>query len=321
MRVVFLDRDTIGPAVELNRPSFAHEWQAYPRTAPDDVAERLRTADIAITNKAPIGATVLDAAPNLKMIAVAATGYDCVDVAACRARGVVVANVRGYATTTVPEHVFALLLALRRSIIGYKQDTAQGAWGAAQQFCFFAHPIGDLRGAQLGIVGNGALGRAVAAIAQHGFGMQVAYLDHARVTDALRAADRFLPLEELLATSDCISLHCPLTSTTEGMFGIEQFRAMRRSAIFVNTARGALVQEAALVAAIEQGLIAGAGVDVLAKEPPPDDHPYMSLMARPNFLMTPHVAWASDSAMQTLWGQVIGNIENFRAGNPSNTVA
>ena len=320
-RIVFLDRDTIGPSVEITRPSFEHEWIEYDRTAPDQVADRLSGADMAVTNKAPIGPAELQAAPNLKMIAIAATGYDVIDVAACRDRGVVVSNVRGYAVNSVPEHAFSLILALRRSIVGFRQDVANGEWWRAQQFCFFNHSIEDLRNSRLGVVGEGVLGQSAAAIGKNGFGMEPVFLDHEFVGDEARASGTFVSFDELLETSDAITLHCPLLPSTQGMFGIEAFRKMKRDAVIVNTARGGLIQESALVQAIEEGLIGGAGIDVLAKEPPADDHPFIRLLGRPNFILTPHVAWASGAAMQTLWDQVVAHIENFHAGKPSNAVA
>ncbi len=319
-RIVFLDRDTIGPSVQVRRPDFDHEWIEYDRTAPELVAERLAGADIAITNKAPIGARELAAAPNLKMIAIAATGYDVIDLEACKERGVVVSNVRGYAVNTVPEHVFSLILSLRRSIIGFRRDVANGEWQKAAQFCFFNHPISDLRGSRLGIVGEGVLGQSVAAIGRNGFGMEPVFLDHEYVSDEARKDGVFVSKDELLETSDAISLHCPLLPSTRDMFGIEQFRQMKRTAIIVNTARGGLIEDAALARALDEGLIGGAAIDVLAVEPPPDDHPFFKLLERPNFILTPHVAWASDEAMQTLWDQVVEHIGNFHAGAPSNVV-
>lgn len=320
-RIVFLDRATIGPSVDVTRPAFAHEWVEYDRTAPEQVADRLANADIAITNKAPIGAEELSRAPNLKMISIAATGYDIVDLDACRTRGIIVSNVRGYAVNTVPEHVFSLILALRRSIVGYRRDVANGEWQRARQFCFFNHPISDLRGSRLGIVGEGVLGQSVAAIGKNGFGMDVVFLDHDNVGDEVRRTGAFVSKDELIETSDVITLHCPLLPSTRDMFGIEQFRKMKSTAIIVNTARGGLIQDAALAEAVNDALIGGAAIDVLSVEPPADDHPFFKLLEKPNFILTPHVAWASDQAMQTLWHQVIAHIENYHAGTPSNVIA
>ena len=319
-KIVFLDRDTIAPHVNVRQPAFEHEWVVHDRTQPDQVRERLAEATIAITNKAPIRADTLAACPKLKMIAIAATGTDIVDVKECTAREVVVSNIRGYAVDTVPEHTFALILALTRAVIGYRQDVASGEWLKADQFCFFNHRIGQLNGSRLGIIGEGSLGSSVAQIAAAGFGMEPVFMDHAYVTDEARQQKTFLPLDQFMATSDIITVHCPLTPDTENLLNRDAFKLMKNTAIVINTARGAVINEADLTEAIESGAIAGAGIDVLASEPPANDHPYIKLLDRPNFILTPHVAWASTQAMQTLSDQMIDNIENFAAGKPSNVV-
>ena len=319
-KIVFLDRDTIAPHVNVRQPAFEHEWVVHDRTQPDQVRERLAEATIAITNKAPIRADTLAACPKLKMIAIAATGTDMVDIADCTARGIVVSNIRGYAVDTVPEHTFALILALTRAVIGYRQDVAGGEWLKADQFCFFNHRIGQLNGSRLGIIGEGSLGSSVAQIAAAGFGMEPVFMDHAYVTDEARQQKTFLPLDQFMATSDIITVHCPLTPDTENLLNRDAFKLMKNTAIVINTARGAVINEADLTEAIESGAIAGAGIDVLASEPPANDHPYIKLLDRPNFILTPHVAWASTQAMQTLSDQMIDNIENFAAGKPSNVV-
>lgn len=319
-RIVFLDRDSMAPYTEIRRPAFAHEWVEYDRTRADLVAERLRGAHIAITNKVSIDAAQLAELPELKMIAVAATGTDMLDVAACEAQGIIISNIRGYAINTVPEHAFALILGLRRSISAYHCDIANGEWLRADRFCLFTHPIEDLHGKQLGVLGEGALGSAVAAIGENGFGMRAAFLDHEFVSDDARRSKSFLPLDDLLATSDVLSVHCPLTPATHHLLNLNAFKRMKPTALVVNTARGAVIKEDDMVAAIKGGLIAGAGIDVLDGEPPAVDHPYMALMDRPNFILTPHVAWASREAMQALADQMIDNIENFAAGKPSNVV-
>ncbi|MGI9411531.1 MAG: NAD(P)-dependent oxidoreductase [Hyphomicrobiaceae bacterium] len=233
---------------------------------------------------------------------------------------VVVSNIRSYASNTVPEHVFSLILALRRSIIGYRQDVANGEWQRAGQFCFFNHPISDLRGSRLGVIGEGVLGQSVAAIGKNGFGMDVVFLDHEFVSDEARQENTFVGKDELIETSDTITLHCPLLPSTRDMFGIAQFRQMKSTAIIVNTARGGLIQDTALAEALNHDLIGGAAIDVLSAEPPADDHPFFNLLEKPNFIPTPHVAWASSQAMQILWDQLIGHIENYHAGAPSNVI-
>jgi glycerate dehydrogenase len=263
----------------------------------------------------PIRRAALEQLPNLKMIAVAATGYDVIDVDACRERGVAVANIRNYAVHTVPEHSFALIFALRRNLIAYREDVLRGRWQAQDQFCFFDHPIHDLYGSTIGIFGEGVLGQGTAAIAK-ALGMRVLFADH----PPPKSPDvEFTDPEVVFAESDIISLHCPLTPSSRNFIGLEQFKKMKRSAILINTARGGLVDEHALKTALETGLIAGAGFDVLTKEPPKDGNPLLDIKT-PNFILTPHVAWASDGAMQFLADQLIDNIECFIAGKPQHLV-
>lgn len=311
--IVFLDRSTL--QARVRRPRFEHTWQEYPVTNASELVDRLGEATVAITNKVPLRTEALKLLPKLRMIAIAATGYDVVDIDYCKGRGIAVANIRNYAVHTVPEHAFALITALRRSLLAYRQDVERGRWQQADQFCFFDHPIRDLYGATLGIVGEGALGQATANIAR-GFGMKVLFADHAPPK-----ADGvvFTPFEEVLAQSDVISLHVPLTAETRNMIGVEQFRKMKRTAILINTARGGLVDERALIQALTEGLIAGAGFDVLTTEPPKQGNPLLELRM-PNFILTPHVAWASDGAMQFLADQLVDNIEAFVSGKPQNLV-
>jgi glycerate dehydrogenase len=316
LKVVFLDRDTIGPAVTISRPDFPHEWVEYGKTAPEDVSARISDADIVITNKAPVPEQAMEGAPRLRMIAVAATGYDIVDLAAAKARGITVSNVRGYAVNTVPEHTFALIFALRRSVIGFRQDVIAGEWQRANQFCFFNHPIRDLAGSTLGLFGRGTLGQSVARIAE-ALGMKVIF---AARKGAGQVGPGYHSFDEVLETADIISFHMPLTPETRNLIGIQEFRQMRRRPLIINTARGGLVNEADLVQALDEGLIAGAGFDVLTKEPPAPDNPLLTILDRPNVIVTPHVAWASDEAMQSLWALVIDHLENFQKGSPSNVL-
>jgi glycerate dehydrogenase len=316
LKIVFLDRDTIGPSVTITRPEFAHEWIEYGKTPEDQIAARIADADIVITNKAPVRGTSIAQASRLKMIAVAATGYDVIDLAAAKKHGVVVSNVRGYAVNTVPEHTFALIFALRRSIIGFRQDVIDGEWQRANQFCFFNHPIKDLAGSTLGIFGGGTLGKSVARIGE-ALGMTPLF---AARKGSLEVAPGYTAFNDVLERADIITFHMPLTPETRDMIGIEDFRRMKRKPLVINTARGGLVNEADLVTALNEGLIGGAGFDVLTKEPPAPDNPLLAVLDRPNVIVTPHVAWASDEAMQSLWAQVIGHAENFENGAPSNVL-
>jgi glycerate dehydrogenase len=315
-RIVFLDRATIGPRIRVRPPSFAHALVEHDETEADQVVERLAGAAIAITNKVPIPAAAIAALPDLKLIAVAATGTDCVDKAACAARGIAVTNIRGYAINTVPEHTFALILALRRNLVAYRDSVLAGRWQQSGQFCFFDHPIRDLAGARLGIIGEGVLGQRVADIGR-AFGMETMFAAH---KERSGLGPLYTPWDEVLETSDILTLHAPLTAHTRGMIGMPEFEAMKRRPLLVNTSRGGLVDEMALVRALDAGLIAGAGFDVVDGEPPSPDNPLFRAAPRHNVILTPHVAWASDEAQQALADQLMTNIENFVAGRPTNLV-
>jgi glycerate dehydrogenase len=316
MRIVFLDRSSIGPGVTLSKPRFPHDWIEYERTQPDQVVERLQEADIAVCNKVPIRRDAIMRLPRLKMISIPATGYDAFDIAACNERGIVVSNVRGYAIHTVPEHTFALILALRRGVIGYRQGVIDGEWQRADQFCFFSYPISDLAGSTLGIIGEGAIGQAVARLGQ-AFGMRTLFAAHKNVEGL---GPLYTPFDEVLRTSDVITLHSPLMPATRNMIAAPEFAKMTRHPILVNCARGGLVNEADLVQALKDGQISGVGFDCLSSEPPRPDNPLLEVLDRPNVIVTPHVAWASNEAMQTVWDQVIEHIEHFQRGTPSNRV-
>ena len=316
-KIVFLDRSTIAPQIRLRRPAFEHELVEHAHTEPHEVAARLAGATVAILNKVPLTAEALQQLPDLRLVAVAATGTDCVDKAWCAAHGVAVSNIRGYAVNTVPEHAFALILALRRNVIAYREDVIAGRWQQAGQFCFFDHPIRDLAGARLGIIGEGVLGQRVADMAK-AFGMVPLFAAHKGRSGL---GPLYTPWDEVIATSDIITLHSPLTPATRDMIAMPEFRAMKRKPLIVNTARGGLVNEADLVAALDAGLISGAGFDVLTSEPPSPDNPLLRIANRPNVIVTPHVAWASNEAQQALADQLMDNVENFFAGRPSNLVS
>ncbi len=312
-RVVFLDRASLKAAVR--KPAGADAYVEYDKTSLEEIVPRLKEAEVAIVNKVPMRAPTLEQLPDLKMIAVAATGYDVVDVAYCKAHGIAVANIRNYAVHTVPEHAFMLILALRRSLLAYREDVQNGVWNKSEQFCFFTHPIGDLHGSTLGIIGEGAIGQGTAAIGR-AFGMKVLFADH---PPPKMAGVTFTPHDEVIAQSDVISLHCPLMPSTRNLIDLAAFRKMKRTAILINTARGGLVDESALIQALDEGLIAGAGFDVLTVEPPRNGHPLLDVR-RPNFILTPHIAWASDEAMQFLADQLIDNIDAWAAGKPQHLV-
>lgn len=314
--IVFLDRDTIPAHIHLPQPVFTHLWQAFPATAPEQVVHRLQDATIAITNKVVLSADILRQLPQLKMIAIAATGTNNVDLDYCREHGIVVSNIRDYATDSVPEHVIALMFALRRNLLGYHRDVHNGVWQEKGQFCFFTHPIGDIRGATLGVIGAGSLGKAVAGLAKS-LGMKVLFAEH---KSAAQCRPGYTPFHDVLAQADVITLHCPLSDHTRNLIGQPELTQMKPSALLINTGRGGLVDEQALVEALQDGKLAGAGIDVFTQEPAPADNPLVVSSYLPNLILTPHVAWGSDSAIQTLANQLIDNITAFVEGRPQNQV-
>lgn len=316
LRIVHLDSETLGPQTKLQAFSFPHELVCYEKSTEAEAIERCKAAHIIISNKALVSPAVIAAAPNLRLVAVAATGYNNVDVDACKARNIVVCNVRNYAENTVPEHTLALIFALRRSLLPYHHSIARGRWQEAQQFCYFDYPIRDLAGSTLGIVGSGALGQAVGTLAT-ALGMQVLFAARKGSSDI---ADGKVAFEELLQRSDIISLHCPLTPETTHLLAEKEFAMMQQRPLIINTSRGGLICEQSLAKALRNGQISGAGVDVTTPEPPKDDNILLTLMDMPNFIFTPHVAWASQEAVQALADQLVGNIEAFIAGTPRNVV-
>ena len=313
-RIVFLERASVG--AEFRRPAFAHEWTEYAQSSQGQLVERLRGASVLIANKLSVGEAELSELPDLKLIAVAATGVDRIDLAACRRRGVAVANVRGYAVHSVAEHVLMLALALRRNLLSYVEDVRRGLWAESRQFCLLTHPIKDLHESTMGVVGYGSLGRATAELARR-LGMRVLVSEHRGAPGVREGRTEF---DELLRESDVVTLHAPLNAETRHLVGERELKLMKGSALLINCARGGVVDEAALARALREGRIAGAGVDVLSNEPPREGN---ALLADdiPNLIVTPHVAWASRGAMQALADQTIDNIEAFFGGTPKNLVS
>jgi glycerate dehydrogenase len=312
--IVFLDASSI--IADIRRPDFAHQWEEYPTTSAEQTAERLKDATIAITNKVLLNRAILELLPGLKMVAVAATGTDNVDIEYCRERGIVVSNIRNYSVHTVPEHVFMLMLALRRNLLAFHADVRNGAWQTAPQFCLFTHPVHDLYRTTLGIIGRGAIGKAVEQIAL-AFGMKVLFAEH---KGAGEIRPGYTAFDTVLRDSDVITLHLPLNAQTRHLISTAEFALMKPGALLINTARGGLVDEAALLDALRSGRIGGAGFDVLGKEPPREGNPLLELDL-PNFILTPHIAWSGRNAMQSLADQLIANIEAYAAGSPLNRVA
>jgi glycerate dehydrogenase len=312
--IVFLDRATL--TVPLRKPEFLHEWRDFSLTEPGDVHARLEKATIAVTNKVKIGRDALRELKTLHMIAVAATGFDCVDIAACREAGVTVCNVPGYSRGSVPEHVLALLLALRRQLPALTQAVATGGWQTAPHFSILEPGVEDVAGSTLGIIGHGDLGKRVETLAK-AFGMKVLIAERKGAGSGRSGRTAF---DEVLAESDVVTLHVPLTPDTRGLIGERELGLMKKSAILINTARGGVVDEAALADALKRKVIAGAGVDVLSQEPPRAGNPLLDLHL-PNLIVTPHVGWASRQAQTILAEEVVRNMEAFVAGKPRNVVS
>jgi len=312
-KIVFLDSASI--IADIRRPAFAHQWDEYPATQAGETVARLKDATVAITNKVQLQRDTLEQLPRLKMVAVAATGVNNVDTDCCRERGILVTNIRNYSVHTVPEHVFMMLLALRRNLLAFRADVLGGEWQRSTQFCLFTHPVQDLFGSTLGIVGSGAIGKSVAQIAS-AFGMKVLISEH---KGANKIRPGYTAFDTVLQTSDAITLHLPLNEQTRHLISTAEFARMKSDAILINTARGGLVDEMALLEALRSKRIGGAGFDVLEKEPPTEGHPLLDIDL-PNFILTPHNAWSGRAAMQTLADQLIENIEAFVAGALQNRV-
>ncbi len=323
MTAVFLDFATFGahdvdPA-PLKR--LLPRLQLHAGTSREELAERVRDAEIVITNKVGLTETIISAAPLLRLICLAATGADNIALEAARARGVGVANIRDYCGPSVAQHVFALILALNQRLREYESLLADGAWRRAREFCLLDYRFAELAGKTLGIVGLGNLGRAVAGLGL-AFGMEV--VAARRPYRAAPAGDsnveggvRRIAFGELLARAHVVSLHCPLTEETRELFDTGTLGKMRRDALLINTARGALVNEAALLDALGAGRIAGAGIDVLAKEPPVDGNPLLDARLA-NLIVTPHIAWAARESRQRALDEIAYNVEAFLRGERRN---
>lgn len=304
---VFLDLRSVdrGDLDLSNLRAACARWEMHPASRPSEVAERIADAQVVVTNKVVLNAELLKSAKALRLVCVAATGTNNVDLEAAASLGIPVRNVTGYATASVVQHVFAVILSHFTRLADYRADVNTGAWSRAEFFCLLDHPIEEIAGRTLGIVGLGELGGGVARIAE-AFGMRVLI---ARRNESDTRPGR-LPLRELLPQVDVLSLHGPLTTETRGLIGAAELGLMKPDALLVNTARGPIVNEVALAAALRAGQIGGAALDVLSKEPPPPDHPLLAPDI-PNLILTPHVAWASRGARQRLLDAVARNISGY----------
>jgi glycerate dehydrogenase len=282
----------------------------YERTSPAEFIERTQDATVILTNKVRIREEQFAQLPKLRYVGITATGYDIIDLEAARARQIVVTNARNYGSPTVAQHTFAMLLALTNHVAENAASVAQGDWVNSTDWCYWKQPITELDGLTLGLMGFGSIAQHVAGIAQ-AFGMKVCV--HTRTPRANTAAISFVSRDEMFAQSDIISLHCPLNEATQALINRETLAKMRPHALLLNTARGALIDEAALAEALTAGTIAGAALDVLSQEPPSPSNP---LLTAPNCLITPHCAWASRAARERLLQQVVENLQLFLQGTP-----
>ena len=308
MNIVFLDSTAIPKHIPIPRPNFAHTWTEYEHTSSAEKIERAKDADIVITSKVIFDRETLKQLPKLKLIAITATGTNNVDLVAAEEMGITVRNVTGYSSTTVPEHVMGLIFALKHSLAGWLRDQTEAKWAESKQFCYFDYAITDVRGSTLGVFGKGCLGTEVGRLA-NAVGMKVLYAEH---KDATVCREGYTPFEEVLRQADIVTLHCPLTETTKNLINAETLSKMKKGAFLINTGRGPLIDELALVDALKRGHLGGAALDVMVKEPPEKDNPLiLAAKTMPNLIITPHIAWVSDSAVTTLVDKVMQNIEEF----------
>ena len=313
LHIVVLDHDTL-----VNRPfdfDFPHTLSSYGTTEAHETLERIRGADIVITNKVVISAQAFAENPQLKLVAVTATGVNNVDVEAAKQNGTAVCNIRAYGNESVAEHAFMMMITLMRNLPAYQRDVAAGLWENSPFFCHLGAPMRDLNGKTLAIFGRGNIGQTLATYAQ-AFKMKVVFVEHKH---AETVRDGYVSFDEAVRTADALSLHCPLTPETANMIGEAELQQMKPGAILINCGRGGLVDEAALVAALKYGQIGGAGFDVLTQEPPRDGNPLLKARL-PNLIVTPHIAWASQEAANRLFDILVDNINRFVAGNPQNLV-
>jgi len=315
MKAVFLDYATMGPDLDLKplRDLF-DDLATYDETSNEQMVERVRNIEFAFTNKIRFTEELLREATKLRYIGLTATGTDNIDLVTAEKNGIAVANIRAYCTQSVVEHVFGTLLMLTHSLDRYNESVRAGEWQASQDFCILSHPVRELSAMTMGIIGFGELGQGVARIAR-AFGMDV--LVSAR--PGTKPIDDRVALDELLARSDVITLHCPLNADTQNLFDTTTFARMKPGSILINTARGGLVNSAALVAALQSGHLSGAAIDVLAKEPPSDGDPVLDYTG-PNLIVTPHIAWATNEARQNAIDELAANAAAFMAGEQRNRV-
>ncbi len=316
MKAVFLDYSTMGPDLDLGPiRRVLPDLEIFDSTDDSEIGERIRDAEFVFANKFQLTPALLEYAAKLRFIGLTATGTDNVDLDSAKQHGIAVCNIRAYCTQSVVEHVFGVMLMLTHSLGRYDKSVRAGEWQQADDFCVLAHPVRELSAMTLGIVGYGELGQGVARIAK-AFGMQVLVSQRPGL---INQGDGRVPFKQVLEQADVISLHCPLNETTRHLFDAEAFRQMKKGAFLINTARGALIDSTALADALQSGQLAGAGIDVLAKEPPVHGDPLLNYAAD-NLIITPHIAWATNEARQNAIDELAANVEAFLAGEARNRI-
>jgi len=317
MNIVVLDGYALNPGdLSWNEMKRLGNLAVYDRTPVEQIYERVKEATIVLTNKTPISAQVIDQTPSLKYIGVLATGYNVVDVEAARQKGILVTNVPGYGTKSVVQLTFALLLELCHHVQQHSDAVMEGKWASAADWCFWDYPLIELADKTVGIIGFGAIGQQVADVAT-AFDMKVIAYSRTKTDQSHRRNFKWCSLEELLRSSDVISIHAPLTPDTKGLINTESLSKMKSSAFLLNTSRGPIIVDQDLADALNQNVIAGAGIDVLSVEPPPEGNP---LFKAKNCLITPHIAWATKEARTRLMNSVVNNVSAFISGKPINVV-
>ena len=310
-KIVFLDRSTFPKNIKFNNLNFKNTWKNYNFTEKKDIGTRIREANIVVTNKVNLNKLNLNNAKNLELIAITATGTNIIDLEFCNKRNIAVCNLRDYASTSVAEHVMTLILSLSKNIKGLEEDIKNKLWQKKKVFALLSREISDLNNKNIGIIGNGSIGKKVGKFAK-AFGMNISFI-------SVRNSNKN-ELREFLHNLDYLSIHIPLNEKTNGLISIKELKAMKKSSIIINTARGGIITEKDLVYAIKNKIIAGAGIDVATEEPPKSNHVYYQIIKKSNFIWTPHTAWASSETLQRAIDQLINNINSFYEGKKKNLV-
>ncbi len=309
--IVFLDRDTFPKKISIPKLNFKNSWKNYPFTKKKEIISRIKNAHIIVTNKTQLEGSTLKYANNLELIAITATGTNIIDLDYCKDNKISVCNLRDYASISVAEHVFALILSLSKQIKGLEKDIKTNIWQKRKVFALLNRQISDLNGKNLGIIGKGSIGKKVKKIASS-FNMHVQFF-------SVRKFDK-AQFKKFLSKNDIITIHCPLNKNTLNLIRTKELMIMKKNSIIINTARGGIINEIDLVKAIQKKTIAGAGIDVATTEPPKKNHPFYKIINKENFLWTPHTAWGSERTLNLAIKQLINNINSYYMNKPKNLV-